>query len=103
MISNFLPVITDTPAVEPLKSDADYHLIESPVGPQLFVVDGSRLYGIDAPMDEALRASFRDPGSIRTLLRDVLPPQLHQAIGKNPIAPPPLHSLSLNVAQACNM
>ena len=103
MISNFLPVITDTPAVEPLKSDADYHLIESPVGPQLFVVDGSRLYGIDAPMDEALRASFRDPGSIRTLLRDVLPPQLHRAIGKNPIAPPPLHSLSLNVAQACNM
>ena len=87
------------PPNAPVPFEAQYRLINSAVGPQLFVVDGSRLYGIDwshggiapSPSQESIEALMAD------LANDV------PAIQPEPVDPPPLHSLSLNVAQSCNM
>lgn len=83
----------------PVPFGAHYRVIDSAVGPQLFVVDGSRLYGLDCSFDET--ATILSPESIAALLADLAPQSL--AIRPEPIEPPPLHSLSLNVAQTCNM
>ena len=82
---------------------AEYRLVESGVGLHLFIADGSRLYGIEAPLDEVLRESLHDAALVESLLGDYLNSENERAIGMDILSPPPLHSLSLNVAQSCNM
>jgi len=89
------------PAV--VDASSEYRLVESAVGLQLFIADGSRLYGIDAPLDETLRESLHDSAAMESLLGAYLNSGAERAIGSDILSPPPLHSLSLNVAQSCNM
>jgi uncharacterized protein len=84
----------------PVPLEAHYRVIESAVGPQLFVVDGSRLYGVDWSQGEISPTSGQE--YIESLLGDMTreSPAIRP---EQPVDPPPLHSLSLNVAQSCNM
>ena len=78
-----------------LPASATLRPFESAHGRHLFVVDRSRIYDLaaDALEDEETLADL-----VATLDRAVTP-----AIDGTPLAPPPLQSLSLNVAQACNL
>ena len=74
---------------------ADFHLFESELGRHLLLADGSRLYDIpdDLPTDiETLRALAQDVSPLGS-----------RRIDGTALRPPPLQTLSLNVAQACNM
>lgn len=74
---------------------AEFHLFESPLGQHLFVADGSRLYDMPpgVPFDSPAAKALMDGVSFSGARR----------IDGTPLAPPPLQTLSLNVAQACNM
>jgi len=84
---------------------ASLHPFRSGAGAHLLVVDGSRVFDIDDELYSALVdavAADLDP------LRD---PDLAQAfgmtgrpvVGSEPLAPPPVTALSLNVVHACNL
>ena len=88
---------------ESISANAEYRLIDSAVGTQLFVTDGSRLYGIEQGLRDAIRLAIENNEDLDSLLGRVSKPRSERAIGRAPISPPPLRSLSLNVAQACNM
>jgi uncharacterized protein len=81
---------------------AEAHLVHSPLGRHLFVADGSRLF--DA--DEALYARFEHAlaagDHVTPLLSEVGlngPP----LVDDRPLDSPPVHALSLAVAQKCNL
>lgn len=76
-----------------MSRESERRVIESAIGRHLFVVDGSRLY--DLPDDV-------DLGSLDALMDEIVPND-GRRIDETPLAPPPLQSLSLNLAQACNM
>ena len=83
---------------------AHAHLLETALGHHLFVADGSRLYDADASLFEgfetAMAAGRAD--DVAGLLRQVgftRPPLIDDV----PLAPPPIHALSLAVAQKCNL
>jgi uncharacterized protein len=103
---------------------ANLHPFETAAAAHLFVADGSRIYDLERETVNLLnRMIASDPSSpakltagapaapaapatdddLRALLDVLLPPQGSRRIGPAPIAPPPVQSLSLNVAQACNM
>lgn len=71
---------------------AEMHVVESRAGKHLFVTDGSRIYDLDL-------GSPVDPESLAALLT----PLGERRIGPAPLVPPALQSLSLNVAQSCNL
>jgi uncharacterized protein len=75
---------------------AEYRIIETPVGPHIFIADQSRLYAMDNALSHSVSELHRALGELIVLNED-------RAISLTPIAVPPLRSLSLNVAQACNM
>jgi len=72
---------------------AAYLVLDSAVGKQLFVADGSRLYGLPQAVD-------LDKKQIERIVRDLTGVPF---IDSSPLEPPGLQTLSLNVAQACNM
>jgi uncharacterized protein len=72
--------------------ETELHLFDSVIGSHLFVVDGSRIY--DVPPEVAERLSALDSFPLNSFPR---------YIDGQPLTPPPLASISLNVAQACNM
>jgi uncharacterized protein len=74
---------------------SELRVFESALGRHLFVVDGSRIY--DLPDDINAEIDALAP------LLEELAPEDRRRITEAPLAPPPLQSLSLNVAQACNM
>lgn len=78
-----------------MSASAHLKVIPSAVGCHLFVADGSRIYDLE-------EGTHLDPGELEALL-----PRLAAAgaarIDGTPLEPPPLQTLSLNVAQACNM
>ena len=76
-----------------LAHSSELRLIESALGRHLFVVDGSRLYDLPDGLD------LRD---LAPLIEQIVAGQPRR-IDDAPLAPPPLQSLSLNLAQACNM
>src|SRR4030088_3353950 len=71
----------------------DFRLIQSALGQHLFVVDGSRLYDLPDSIP---------PRTLDEIIDQVLSTGAPH-IDDMPLAPPPLQSLSLNLAQACNM
>jgi uncharacterized protein len=72
---------------------SELRIVDSALGRHLFVVDGSRLY--DIPQDIDLE-------TLERMRHDIVPAE-RRRIDDAPLAPPPLQSLSLNLAQACNM
>lgn len=80
---------------------ADLHLFETALGSHVFVADRSRLFQADPVLFSSLdlAATAEETGA---LLRDAgldEPP----AIDDTPLVAPPLHALSLAVAQKCNL
>lgn len=80
------------------------HLLATEAGRHLFVADGSRLFDIDADLFAEFEAALtgRDDGKVASLLAQA---GLAGApfIDDMPLAPPPIHALSLAVAQKCNL
>src|SRR5580700_3516130 len=80
------------------------HLIETALGKHLFVADGSRLFDSDASLFAGFESAMSDGRAeeIDELLKQVGlsgPPLIDDI----PLAPPPIHALSLAVAQKCNL
>jgi uncharacterized protein len=89
---------------------AEVHVLHSRVGSHLFVVDGSRLYDVEPPLADlvsSMAAGHRPSDPPERGLWETLglfsERMLPRFIDGRPLDPPPLYSLSLNVAQACNM
>lgn len=80
------------------------HLLATEAGRHLFVADGSRLFDIDAGLFAEFDAALagRDGGKVASLLAQA---GLHGVplIDDTPLTPPPIHALSLAVAQKCNL
>jgi uncharacterized protein len=77
------------------------HLLDAAMGGHVFVTDGSRLFDAEADLFAELRTAQAD-GSVAGVL-DRLglggPPR----IDDQPLTDPPLHALSLAIAQKCNL
>lgn len=80
---------------------AHAHLIDSTGGGHVFVADGSRLFDADAGLFPELGAALADDRIGEVLARLGLggPPR----IDDQPLVDPPLHALSLAIAQKCNL
>lgn len=78
-----------------MRDTTDFHLFRSKLGQHLFVADGSRIYDMPAELPT-------DTATVRALVKSISPPGT-QRIDGTPLSPPALQTLSLNVAQACNM
>jgi uncharacterized protein len=80
------------------------HLLATDSGRHLFIANGSRLFDIEADLfaefDQALTG--RDAGRVSSLLAEA---GLDGAalIDDIPLSPPPIHALSLAIAQKCNL
>ena len=81
---------------------ADLHLVELGVGRHALVVDGSRVYDLDAFGFEALRAAVDKGVAMDAVATSGLGRPV-PAINDQPPAAPPIHALSLAVAQKCNL
>ncbi len=82
----------------------DLHLFETELGPHIFLVNGSQVYGCSRPDYARLLAACGQQGQERLedLLRDFgleSPPLIDDL----PVSGPPLRALSLAVAQKCNL
>ncbi|WP_373491030.1 radical SAM protein [Parasphingorhabdus sp.] len=71
---------------------ADFHTFESTVGHHVLAVDGSRIYDIGNDVMGA------DDDELNAMLVGA-----RRYVTDEPLSPPPLRALSLNVAQGCNM
>ena len=90
------------PSIQP-GANSEFHIVESAVGTQLFIVDGSRLFGIEPQDESTVRVALQNNQGLESLISEYINPPDKRAINPIPIQPPPLRSLSLNVAQTCNM
>lgn len=83
----------------------DIHLFETGLGPHLFLVNGSEVYGLGAAEYarleralEGMEGAEEIPGLLRELALWDQP-----RISDQPLTSPPLRALSLAVAQTCNL
>lgn len=76
--------------------ETDLRLFQSDIGSHLFVVDGSRIYDLAPELANRVQESW---SALDSFPVDSFSPY----INGQPLTPPPLASISLNVAQACNM
>lgn len=83
---------------------AHFHLIKGGEDTQLFIPNGSRLYHITAEIEDRLTslASLKDEQAIQYELI-ALGLDAPAFIDDEPLTDPPLHALSLAIAQKCNM
>jgi uncharacterized protein len=81
---------------------ADLHLVQSGIGGHALVVDGSRFYNLGADAFGALSEAI-DQGVAREALEAAGLAATVPAIDDAPLESPPIHALSLAVAQACNL
>jgi uncharacterized protein len=82
----------------------DVNLVDTSAGPHVFIVNGSQIYGLEAKAAETLRQALasNDREAVDRLLIQfgvTLPP----LINNQPVVSPPLRSLSLAIAQKCNL
>src|SRR5436305_5331073 len=82
----------------------DVHLIETSAGPHAFIVNGSQIYGLAAKPAETLERALAagDREAVNRLLLHfgiTLPP----LIDDRPLESPRPRSLSLAIAQKCNL
>ncbi len=86
-------------------ANATARIFHSAVGSHLFVVDRSRVYDLPEPLAERLERLLLAPGSeeaVADALASLTGVTRAREMGALAVAPP-LRSLSLNLAQACNM
>jgi uncharacterized protein len=88
----------------PAAGQPNVHLVDTREGPHAFVVNGSRIYGIATEAAAILRETLDagDPAAVDRLLGRwgvTLPPLIDDC----PVVSPPLRSLSLAIAQKCNL
>lgn len=83
---------------------SDLRLFHSEIGPHLFVADGSRIYDVDESLGGQWESLIqgRDADEVWRLL-GLEGDATRRWIDGRPSPVPPLSSLSLNVAQSCNM
>jgi uncharacterized protein len=79
------------------------HRFETGFGPHVFLADGSRIYAIDAALARSIDDAAGDAAATQDLLSRYGLLAAEPAIGPAPLADPPLQSLSLAVAQRCNL
>jgi uncharacterized protein len=79
----------------------DIHLFESDDAHHLFVVNGSRLFDISPDLFARLGAAI-SADRVGELL-DQVGPDGPRLINDAPLEPPPIHALSLAIAQKCNL
>jgi len=82
----------------------DVHVFETDLGPHVFVVNGSQVYGLGPSEHTRLLAAIHPEGPERVelVMKDLMleaPP----FIDDSPVTSPPLRAISLAVAQKCNM
>jgi uncharacterized protein len=82
----------------------DVHLVDTLAGPHAFIVNGSQIYGLAAEAAETLRRALAadDREAVDRLLIQ-FGITLSPLIDDRPIVSPPLRSLSLAIAQKCNL
>jgi uncharacterized protein len=82
----------------------EFHLFDSAGEPQILLADGTRIYGISREIKfrlEELMAS-QDPVSLGDYLESLGLESGHR-IDNIPLTDPPLHAISLAIAQKCNL
>lgn len=95
------------------ENESEYHFLKSSFGLHIFVVNGSKIYDVDfdigiskikggskEPMDPYTGTSTNDMSDLWKLISSQ---NSRKYISKDPLKPPPLTSISLNVSQSCNM
>jgi uncharacterized protein len=77
------------------------HLIDAAIGGHIFVANGSQLFDADADLFAEFRKALAGENFVKVLERVHLggPP----CIDDRPLTDPPLHALSLAIAQKCNL
>jgi uncharacterized protein len=82
----------------------DVHMVDTSAGPHAFVVNGSQIYGLAAKAAETLQQGLasNDRAAVDRLLVQFGVTQ-SLLIDDRPLASPPLRSLSLAIAQKCNL
>ncbi|MCU4986460.1 radical SAM protein [Bacillus cereus] len=82
----------------------NFKIIKDDESSHLFVTDGSRIYDLDSQlaskMERLHSSNFYDKE--KDILEMFINPE-NPYIDEQPLSPPPLYSISLNVAQICNM
>lgn len=91
----------------PTHPEAELHPFRSALGNHLFLADGSRIYDLEADLLARIETSLTaEPANQNPLwhsLEVLSTHDLPRYIDRQSLEPPPLASISLNVAQACNM
>jgi uncharacterized protein len=96
------PTLRPRRGAEPEPGDADALVVDDGIGGRhLFVVDGSRLYELDDHLADEFSRAVEHGRSSELLDRFGLTGR--SAVDDTPLAPPPVRSLSLAVAQKCNL
>jgi uncharacterized protein len=82
----------------------DAHLVDDAQGAQLLMVNGSRLYHLPPALTSEFRQALNsdDAGALQRLV-DSCGLQAEAMIDDTPLNAPPLHALSLAIAQKCNL
>jgi uncharacterized protein len=96
-----------TPLVQILSGSAppsaprhrSYHLFETDLGAHVLLVNGSRIFTIPREIMSALEGCEEEAGAVLTELGLSVP----DYITDEPLAEPPIRSLSLAIAQKCNL
>src|SRR5471032_3384267 len=80
------------------------HLVDDAQGAQLLMVNGTRLYHLPPELTGQFRAALGsdDPALLQGLI-DSCGLRAEALIDDTPLAAPPLHALSLAIAQKCNL
>ena len=80
------------------------HLVEDAQGAQLLMVNGTRLYHLPPALTAQFRAALgsADPALLQGLI-DRCDLRAEALIDDTPLSAPPLHALSLAIAQKCNL
>jgi uncharacterized protein len=80
------------------------HLLDNGTVPQLLVVDGSRLYDVPVSTAARIRATIESHGTeaLERLMTE-LGLDAPASIDDRPLVDPPIHAISLAVAQKCNL
>jgi uncharacterized protein len=81
--------------------DARFHLVRGEAGWHLLAVDGSRLFDAPPGLAERLRTAASEEEVAGVLAQEGLDGA--PRIDDRPLDPPPVHALSLAVAQRCNL
>jgi uncharacterized protein len=79
----------------------DVHLVDGEPGDHVFIADGSRLFDADRVLAQRFQAAI-DGGAV-TVLLDELGVRGKPFIDDEPLSAPPVHALSLAIAQKCNL